>query len=503
MMARVAPSQGKLFPERKVAQGLAKAQGYLESQGIAAYLVGGYLRDHLLGRPSRDIDLTVAGDGLGVARGLSQILKGKLVVLDEVGGVARIVLGRKPQQWHLDISGFAGSIQEDLARRDFTVDAMALGLGEALSLHSRQALADLPSFYDPFGGRRDTETGLVRAVSESAFPEDPVRLLRAVRLASQLEFSLEPGTARMVQRNAPLITTVAGERLREELNGIIAPRGAGQATLCLDSLGLLEPLLPELVTCQGVAQPKEHHWDVFRHSIEALSATEGLLRQSTQPQAALEAPWDEGLEDHFQQEVASGVSRGLLLKWTALFHDLGKPSAKTVEAGGRIRFLGHSQVGAGQARAILERLRFSSREADHVAALVEHHLRPGQLLLLGQLSRRAVYRYFRDAGDVGLDAIFLFLADYLATSGPALNLEQWRQDLAQVTALLAQYFQERETISPPKLLDGHDIMKHFHLPPGPHVGKLLEAVREAQATREVSSREEALALVEHTLRDLP
>ncbi len=482
-----------LFPRGRIRETLTQVHAYLSAQGVSAYLVGGYLRDHLVGRASRDIDVAVGGDGLELARALAGQVGGKLVGLDEPGGVARLVFGRGSASWHLDIAGFSGTIQQDLARRDFTLNALALELGDALSNHV--------SLLDPFGGQKDLEARAIRSVSEAAFTSDPVRLLRGMRLARQLSFSLVPETSEQMRRHSSLISRVAGERVREELNGLMAQPGAGQAFLCLHSLGLLEPLLPELTTCEGIEQPKEHHWDVFHHSIEAVSAAEGLLRQASGPPAALLAPWDDRLQGHFQVHVAAGVPRWLLLKWAALFHDLGKPSAKTIEAGGRIRFLGHARVGSGQVRAIMSRLRFSNKEADYVAILVEHHMRPAELIHLQPPSRRAIYRYFRDTGEGGLDVLFLFLADYMATCGPSLDLERWRQDVGRMASLIAGHFEEKEAVPVPKLLDGHDIMKRFQLSPGPLLGRLLEAVREAQGAGEVSNREEALALAGRLLKE--
>jgi poly(A) polymerase len=479
---------------------LTEVEMVLAKQGTEAYVVGGWVRDVLLGRDTADIDIALTGDALAIAPKVASALGGKSVLLDEVNRVARVVLLEqdKPSskvQWHLDFSSLAGAIEPDLARRDFTIDAMAVNLRQ---LVRGQAMVQV---IDPLHGRADLRHRVIRAVAETIFAADPVRLLRAVRLAAELGFTVDRNTEALIQRDAYLVASVAGERVREELLRLLSVPGSGRFLSYLDRLGLLTTIFPELAPTRGVAQPKEHAWDVLEHSLKTVVAIDFLLHEGTWEYANAKAlalvPWSAALAQHFDQEVSGGSTRKALLRLGGLLHDIAKPQAKAVEPGGRIRFLGHAQEGATMVNNTLERLRFSAKEIRLVELLIRHHLRPGQLSQQELPSRRAIYRYFRDTGEAGIDILFLSLADHLATRGPDFDQAHWREHTDIVKHVMEQHLKEEPR--PVKLVDGHDIINIFGISPGPQVGELLEAVREAQAAGEVTGRETALALLKNLL----
>jgi poly(A) polymerase len=323
--------------------------------------------------------------------------------------------------------------------------------------------------------------------------------LRAVRLAAELGFSIDTVTEALIRQHHRLIAGVPGERLREELLRLLALAGAKPRLAYMDELGLLTTLIPELSPTRGVEQPKIHTWDVFEHSMQTVAAAEFLLREGTWEYANRDVlnavPWSARLQRHFDEEISHGSTRRSLLKLAALLHDIAKPQTKAVTDDGRARFLGHPQEGAAEAAAIMERLRFTKRETKLVALLVRYHLRPTQMSQEGIPTRRAIYRYFRDTGVSGIDILFLSLADHLATRGPDLDIEQWREHARMTDYVLDRHFEEESLTHPPKLLDGHDIMRIFRLEPGRRVGELLEALREAQAAGEVKDRPEAIQYI--------
>ncbi len=292
-----------------------------------------------------------------------------------------------------------------------------------------------------FHGRDDLRRGVVRAVSEAAFRADAARLIRAVRLAAELGFTIDSDTEALIRRDSHLIAGVAGERVREELLRLLALPRAGQQLAYLDELGLLTALVPELARAKGVSQPVAHVWDVFEHSIQTVSAAGFLLREGDWEYGGEEVlepvPWSDKLSQYFDQEVSSGSTRRSLLKLAALLHDIAKPQTKTVSEDGRARFLGHPQEGAATAVAILERLRFSTREIKLVELMVRYHLRPTQMTHEAFPTRRALYRYFRDTGEAGIAILFLSLADHLATRGPLLDREGWQEHAGIVAYVLA------------------------------------------------------------------
>ncbi len=503
-------TDGKLLVTPKVALLLTKVKHILAEESIPSYLVGGLVRDMLLGRDTGDIDIAVAANALQIAARVARALNGKYVPLDEVNGVGRVVLGDNDAdgKWELDFSTLKDTIEDDLAERDFTIDAMAVDLGKialeplppVAAKTDRITLEVLP-LIDPFNGYGDLRQGIIRAVTEAAFTSDPARLLRAVRLAAELGFTIAKETEALIQRHCHLITTVAGERVREELLRILALTGAALRLSYLDQLGVLTELIPELSPTKGVDQPLIHYWDVFQHSIQTVAAVEFLLRQGEWPYADAEVlsavPWSAQLNQHFDQEVSHGSTRRSLIKLAALCHDIAKPETKTVAEDGRARFLGHAKEGAALTANILERLRFTTRETRMVENMVRNHLRPRQMSPDGVPSPRAIYRYFRDTGDTGIDILFLNLADHLATRGPNLDRREWQEHAQMVEYVLTKHEEETRLTKPPKLIDGHDLINIFGLKPGPKIGELLEAVREAHAAGEVTSREQAIEYITH------
>jgi len=268
---------------------------------------------------------------------------------------------------------------------------------------------------------------------------------------------------------------------------------------------VLTALIPEMLPARGVDQPKVHVWDVFDHSIQTVSAVEFLLREETWEYADEEVlatvPWSADLKQHFDREVSRGSTRRSLLKLSALLHDIAKPQTRIIDDDGRARFLGHPQEGAATAAGILERLRFSNKEIKLVELLVRYHLRPAQMSHEDFPTRRAIYRYFRDTGEAGIDLLFLCLADHLATRGPSLELLQWQEHTQMTGYVLDRRFEEESLSKSPILIDGHDVMKATGLSPGHDVGELLEAMREAQAAGEVTDRQQALDYIGNLLNN--
>lgn len=480
---------------------LTRVSRFLTEQGVKAYLTGGFVRDMLLGRDTIDIDIAVTADAPGIALRVADFLGGKHILLDEVNRVSRVVLFKEDTsaggRWELDFTTVEKDIEQDLARRDFTVNAMAIDLEEFI------AQPQSPVIIDPLHGQDDLARGIIRAVSGTVFESDPVRLLRAVRLSAELCFKIDEETEGLIRDCSQLVTVVAGERVREELLRLLALPRSGQILTYLAELGLLTAIIPELTPTKGVEQPIVHVWDVFEHSLQTVDTVDFILRRGTCEYAGEEVlaavPWTAELKQHFNQEVNYGSTRRSLLKLAALLHDIAKPQTKTVDEDGRTRFLGHTVEGAEIAAGILERLRFSTRETKLVELLVKYHLRPTQMSQEELPSHRAIYRYFRDTGEAGIDILFLSLADHLATRGQYLDLNQWQEHGRLVEYVLARRLEEEHLTAPLKLVDGHDLVDKFGLSPGPGIAEILEAVHEAQATGEVTTRDEALAYVDFLL----
>ena len=482
------------LPARRI---LSRLRVVWLANGAGGYLTGGFLRDLLLGRAVRDIDVALSGDAPALARPAADAVGGRCFTLDEERGITRIVLPEGAPVAYVDVTRLRGDIENDLAQRDFTIDAMALPLS-AVERRSPQPLID------PFSGANDIKSRIVRVVSDGVFRSDGLRLLRAVRLCAELDFFLDAGTAAIIRRDAAFLDAVAPERKRDELSRFLATERAAPSLRLLDGLGLLERLLPEVTACRGVSQPKEHYWDVFDHLLETVAALDFILAES-EPEGEREVAfwrelwqqlaWLPAARTHFREEPVEGRPRAALLKLAGLLHDVCKPETKAPDKTGRIRFLGHMALGAEKASTVMRRLRFSGGETRLVATVVEQHLRPGQMSSGGPPTRRALYRFFRDTGDAALDILFLMLADSLAARGPRLRFATWSGNVSFASYILARHYLEKEPSAPSRLVTGDDIMAGLNIGPGPLVGRLLAAIEEAHALGEVSTREEALALV--------
>jgi len=497
---------------------LAKLTAFFSARETNAFLVGGYLRDTLLSLPrGHDVDLAVAGNPELLARDLAERLGGTYVPLGPAHGVARVVIpgslsepteqlvsgdllsastdGEGP--WTIDLAHFPGTIEEDLARRDFTIDALALPLEHWAS----EAPGEM--VIDPFNGLQDLARKCIRAVGPSVFKEDPARLLRAVRFAARLGFRLERETVRLVLAEAHRISQVSGERVRDEFLALLSLDGARGYVEVLDRLDLLCRIIPELAATKGVDQPKEHYWDVWGHLMHSVECAELVTKGHRNSPVYSFVPWTLETEHYFNQPLSDGHTRRTLLKVAALFHDIAKPQTKKKDETGRTRFFGHSELGATMSEARLSQLRFSSRGIAAVSKMVEQHLRPGTMRQGVELpTTRAIYRYFRDLNDVAIDTLYLCLADYLAAKGPELSTEDWAAHARMVGHVLQVGTQPQVSSRTDRLITGHDLMEHLHLVPGPLIGALLDRLDEARAEGAINTRDEGLSLAAEVLKDL-
>ncbi|MBN1368520.1 MAG: CCA tRNA nucleotidyltransferase [Dehalococcoidales bacterium] len=483
---------------------------FLLGHNIESYLVGGIIRDMLLGRETADIDIAIKGDSLNIAAQIAREIEGTFVLLDEENRVGRVVVTDKDSHNALtfDFTTLRGSIEEDLRERDFTIDALAIDISRISpeSLCFNKLLPELvrATIIDTAGGLDDLHQGIIRAINLDVFKKDAVRLLRAVRLKAELDFIIETKTEILINRDCRWISGVSGERVREELLKMLAVPDSGKLVSYLDNLGILTVIIPELIPARDTTQPVEHYWNVLKHSLNTVIAVDYLLRRGEcefgKEEILAAVPWSENLANYFESEVGFHSTRATLLKIAALLHDIAKPQTKMPAENGRVRFLGHDKEGAEIAGGILERLRFSTKETRLVQSAVQYHMRPTQLSQGEALpSRRALYRYFRDTGEAGIDILYLSLADHLATRGPKLDISLWKEHTKEVAFILEQYYKAAETIKPVRLVDGNDLINIFGLKPGPEIGELLEQVKEASAAGEIKSREEALNYIRNIL----
>jgi len=455
--------------------------------GVDVFVVGGTVRDWLRGVAARDLDLAVSRSALDFARQLASELLAAYVLLDKDEQTARVVWG----DYVVDIAGFrsgARDIRQDLLKRDFTVNALALPFSQYMA----SAAADRRLIIDPGDGLTDLQGGIIRLLAPEALIDDPLRLLRAFRFYAESGFVIEPHTWQWIMDYRQLISSVSPERISYELDCIMASHRAFAAIVLLDKAEVLAVLFPELGMGAGITQPASHHLDVLEHNMEALRWMERII----------DCPADfypaqgEALEKYL-----AGGKRGCWLKWAALFHDLGKPAARrTINQ--RITFYNHDRIGGELVAALARRLRWSREKSDRVSRFIALHMWPFHLSNVRRkkgVTARACLKLYKAAGE-DLPGLFLLaMADSLAGQGAGKPDGMEEELVALYTQVLdVCRTQVEPVLAGPRLVTGRDLID-LGLEPGPAFKDILAEVENAQVEGEFNSREQALAWVRHFL----
>jgi tRNA nucleotidyltransferase/poly(A) polymerase len=485
---------------------LDKVRDALPDQEI--YLVGGAVRDMYLNRLSRDFDFAVPSGGISLARRVARALDANFMILDEQRDTGRvIVMEGNDTRTYLDFATYRGgdthssgsgqALEDDLRARDFTINAIAYDLRTN-------------SIIDPLNGAEDIRAKIIRACSPASLTDDPIRILRGVRLAAAFDFKIDLITRAAMKDAASRLPNVSPERQRDELFKILEGPKPDSSMRALEMLGMFPYLMPELSAMKGVEQSLPHVYDVWEHTLKVLGHLEAIL-------AALESgsggddpfltmlvstlgKYRERFESHFTESLNTDRSVRAVLFFAALVHDVEKPATKTVDESGRIRFFDHDVQGAKVASMRGHKFNLSNDEIGRIKKIIFNHMRFHFFTMQledkkREPTRKSIYRFFRDAGESGVDLILLGLADLRGTHDHTQTTENWGVALDIAKILLDNYWEKREeTVAPPRLLDGGELIKELSLEPGRVIGQLLEAIREGQAVGEISTREEALTL---------
>jgi poly(A) polymerase len=442
------------------------------------WIAGGAVRDAALGRPITDLDLAVAGDPGRVAKALARELGEHAFELSAEFGTWRVVAPSRG--WQVDVTVLRGdSIEADLALRDFTIGAAAVPLaaGEAL---------------DPYEGLVDLERGVLRAVGPTSFSDDPLRLLRAARLAADLNLRIDADTVALAHDAAARAAEPAGERQLAELRQLLGGSDPLRGLELLDQLRLTAVVLPELEGTKGVGQGPNHHLDVHGHTLEVLAHTLEIERELPRfvgPERAAEAT------DFLAAPLADEMDRAVALRFGALFHDIAKPATRA-ERDGFVGFKGHDVEGVATIGDIMGRLRASRKLTRHLQALTLHHLRLGFMVREAPLPPRRVHDYLRATEPVTIDVTLLTVADRLSArgAGPIASPEMVQAHLDLARAMVAAALDWHRDGPPRPLLRGDEIAAELGIE-GPEIGAKLAELEAAQYAGEVTDRAEALGLL--------
>lgn len=487
---------------------IEKVRDALPDQAI--YLVGGAVRDMLRNRLSHDLDFALSSNGISLARRIADALQADFMVLDNERDTGRVIVTEDDgTRTFIDFATYRGAtLEADLRARDFTMNAIAYDIHNG-------------TIIDPLNGASDLRASLIRACSPTSFQDDPVRILRAVRQAAAFEFKIELATRTLMKASVALLPTISPERQRDEVFKILEGPKPDASMRALEMLGVFPHLLPELSAMKGVAQSPPHIYDVWEHTLSLLRHLEAILSSLRVGYSAEETNdmftglltlrlgrYREQFAAHFAESLNTDRSVRAALFFAALYHDVQKPAMQLVDEAGQIHFYGHDARGAETAAARARAFNLSNDEVGRIHKIIFHHMRFLSFTLRMEQenegpSRRAVYRFFRDTGQAGVDLVLLALADLRGMCDHTLTQETWTRALDIARVLLENYWEKREeTVAPPRLLDGNDLMRELHLQPGRIVGRLLEAIREGQAIGTVATREQAFELAREELQKL-
>ncbi len=446
--------------------------------GTELHLVGGAIRDFLLGSEVFDYDFVMEGDTEGLSRAIASSLGGSFFLLDRASGSYRVVSKRDRKSFTIDISPLRGrDIVEDLMGRDFTINALALNMDDLFT-------KERPMIVDPTGGIDDLKAGILRVVSDHAFRDDPLRCIRAVRLLQEYGLRISDRTERILIRDGELLRGVAPERIKEELLNIFTAHHTSRAMERLYRYGLIATFAPELTAWRNGG------YDLLSHSLKTLERMECIVEDIKEGRFLNTLP---GVGEYLRGTV-SGVERWVLLKLTAFVHDAGKALTMKMEDG-VLSFIGHDREGARLVEEILMRLTFGRRISGEVSNLVRNHHRVFVLASLQNPSRRARAHFFRATGDGGgMGLLLLALADARAT----IDGEDKRL-FGIVMDMMDFYFSVYMKKERRPLLDGHEIMRVFRIPQGRLVGEIMEKISEGEERGVIKDRDDAIAYIKRWL----
>jgi poly(A) polymerase len=459
---------------------LQRLQAFAAQQAVPLFVVGGTLRDVCLGRAVHDIDVAMAGDVMRFARRFAHQLGAAYVPLDAERGEARVVYRK---QLEVDFARFKGNdLDADLRHRDFTINALACPLSTFLT-------SSAPALIDPCHGWHDLRANRLRLVSPHGLRDDPLRQLRAFRLAATLGLAIEATTLEAIKAVVPCLGTVAAERIHSELLQLFSAAHSGPQVMSMAHLAVIDTLFPELAATRHIPghHAHAHAIDLFAHALQSYQAVEDLINapEGVAPEMAA------ALRDYL-----STVARSALLKWAALVHVIGQPSPVETGTVPDAPCMAAAERGAAAWGQVSSRLKLSKAHAEYVKRLLAHQCRPFELAALeahGALTWGQVYGWCKDMGGDVLGALVLALGDVLARHQQSTASPNVAAFAACATRLWEGY---RDRILPvlsgPRLVTGDDLRGTFGLIPGPRFKKLLEDVELARVEGHISSRSEAL-----------
>jgi len=440
------------------------------------YLVGGSVRDSILGKISPDRDLIVTDiDAREFSLKAAELFDGKFIPLDEENKIYRVVLPDKIN--YLDITNpVENSLEKDIMRRDLTINAIAIDI----------RTGEIPQICENYVN--DLNNKIIKGICEENFTDDPLRLLRIFRFYAILGFEIDSELIEIAKKYNNLINKPAKERVEYELMKLFSGKYAHLALLKMDECGILEILFPFIKELKQVPPNLHHHLDLFNHSVETVKQVGILYEDSAIP-----------IKEHMDKVDFGGFSRIAHLRLACFMHDIGKFSTWTIEEDtGRHRFIKHEDAGAKMCVPVLKKLCFSNKQIDYISYIIKKHMYPTAVVSAPELSEKVMMRYIRKSGDNAIDNILIAQADRLSARGPEITDEIVKENIDALNKLLKFYLDKKENLKPlPKLLNGNEVMKILNIKPSPRLGQIMDALFEAQISSEIVTKEDAVNFIKN------
>ncbi len=444
----------------------------LKSESYEIYLVGGIIRDTFLNKENHDKDIIVCDiDAKIFAQKFADKYNCAFVPLDETNNIYRVVFPDKVN--YIDITNpINNSLEEDLKRRDITINSIAYNI-------KTDEIIDINNGID------DIKNGVIRAISEENFIEDPLRIIRAYRFASTLGFEISKETLNIIKKHTDKIIHPAIERINMEILKLFGGKYAHKILLEMDKTGIIDILFPIMLDVKKVPPNTHHHLDLFNHSIETVKQIQTIYEIS-----------EKAVKEHLDTIDFGGETRLAHLKLAGFLHDIGKFSTWTIEENGRHRFIGHDELGANIAKGILKKQKYSKKQIEYITFIIRHHIYPSSVVSAPNINDKIYMRYVRKAGENSIDLITVAKADRLSARGVEVSDEMVQKNISDLNKLQDFYLKVKPTLKPlPKLIDGKEIMQILNISPSRELGEIINKLHEEQLEGNITTKEDAISYI--------
>ncbi len=439
-------------------------------KGVKAYITGGYIRDIMMNETSPDKDLIICEKDIKeFSKKLAENLNAHFIELDDENKIYRIILEDKIN--YMDItSPVKNDFETDIKRRDLTMNAIAY------DINGRKII-------DLTGGIEDIKNKIIKGISDKNFSDDPLRLLRIFRFCAKTGFEIDEHLIKLAEELKTEINKPSKERITAELLKMFEGGYTCMALKKLDESGLLEEIFPIYKEVKKIPPNTHHHLDLFSHLTETVKQIQAIYEDS-KPE----------IKKYLDNGRYGGVKEIGMLKLAGFLHDIGKPFCWTINnETGRHRFIKHDIIGAEKIVPLLKNLKFSKKQIEYIKTLIKYHIYPSGLVSSNDGAEKAFLKFYRKMDGYVIDVIILAMADRLSARGVLVTEDMVKTNISNLKKLMENYIKEKENIKPvEKLLDGRDIMEILNIKQGPELGRIINALKEAQISSEVATKQEAV-----------